>query len=306
MATNLGNTLLIANPAAQNGNSAVAAARATEVLQSFLGEEHFSTVLTESAGQAIDLAAHAAPFDTVLALGGDGVVHEVANGLLTIPSEQRPVLGVIPVGSGNDYARTLGISNSLDRAVCQVLNSQERMMDVGRCNGEYFVETLSFGLDAAIALDTVERRKRSQRTGTLLYATSGIDQLLHHLVEHRFEARLDGGESVEGSMFLFAVQIGPTYGSGFRICPDAQPDDGLLDLCVAQPPLAVPRAVYLFLMAKNGLHTRFKQVAFRRVSSLDVRFESCPAAQIDGEPLAGSHFLIEAVPQALRVLVPVR
>ncbi|MEG0301880.1 MAG: diacylglycerol kinase family lipid kinase [Gordonibacter sp.] len=304
MAIHEGRTLLIANPAAQNGNGAAAAARAAETLRASMGDEHFSLVLTESGRQAIGLASQAGDFDTVLALGGDGIVHEVANGLMMLSGEDRPVLGVIPVGSGNDYARTLGISATLDRAVQQVLEGRPRAMDVGRCNGEHFVETLSFGLDAAIALDTVERRKRSRLTGTLLYAASGLDQLLHHLVEYRFEARFDGDEPVQGSMFLFAVQIGPTYGSGFRICPDAQPDDGLFDLCIARPPLSVLRATYIFLMAKSGWHTRFQQVEFLRVSSLDVRFDCPLAAQVDGELIVGDRFLIEIVPHALRVLTP--
>lgn len=299
-----GRTLLIANPAAQNGNGAAAAARVGDMLRSSLGDERFSTVLTESAGHAVDLAAHAIDFDTVLALGGDGIVHEVANGLMKMSSEVRPVLGVIPVGSGNDYARTLGVSGSLEHVVRQVLDSRPRAMDIGRCNGEFFVETLSFGLDAAIALDTIERRKRSRLTGTLLYAASGLNQLLHHLVKYRFEACFDGGEPVRGFMFLFAVQIGPTYGSGFRICPDAQPDDGLFDLCIAKPPLSVPRATYIFLMAKSGWHTRFQQVEFLRAASLDVGFDSPLAAQVDGEPVMGDRFLVDIVPQALRVLSP--
>lgn len=304
MTTNLGRALLVANPAAQNGNGAAAARRAAQMLRASLGDESFSMVLTESAGRAIDLAAQAGCYDTVLALGGDGIVHEVANGLMRLPVEARPALGVIPVGSGNDYARTLGMPGSLDKAVTRVLRAPSSLLDIGRCNGEYFVETLSFGLDASIALDTIERRKRSRLTGFLLYAASGIDQLAHHLVEYRFEARLDCGKLLGGSMFLFAVQIGPTYGGGFRICPAAQPNDGLLDLCIAQPPLSRPRATCIFLMAKNGWHTRVKHVAFHEAASLDLRFDKAPPAQVDGEPITGDRFHIELVPQALRVISP--
>lgn len=94
---------------------------------------------------------------------------------------------------------------------------------MGKCNDRWFLETLSFGLDAAIALDTVERRVRTGKTGTMLYLQSGIDQLLHHMDLRRYTAVLDGGEPVCGESYLFAVQIGQTYGGGFRICPDATP-----------------------------------------------------------------------------------
>lgn len=302
MTTNLGRTLLVANPMAQNGNGAAAARRAAQALRASLGDESFSMAFTESAGRATDLAAQAGSYDTVLALGGDGLVHEVANGLMRLPGEARPALGVIPVGSGNDYARTLGMPESLDEAVRLVLGAPHRLLDIGRCNAEYFVETLSFGLDAAIALDTMKRRRRSRLTGCLLYAASGIDQLAHHLVEYHFEAHLDGGRLLEGSMFLFAVQIGPTYGGGFRICPAAQPSDGLFDLCIAQPPLSLPRATCIFLMAKNGWHARSKQVAFHKAATLDLQFEKSPPVQVDGEPITGERFHVEIVPQALRVL----
>ena len=154
---------------------------------------------------------------------------------------------------GNDYARTLGISaRSVDEAVRQLAGAHPRPFDVGRCNGRHFVETLSFGLDAAIALDTVERRRVTGKTGTALYLESGLDQLLHHRDAHRFAATLDAGQvgaavppadagqvgegpgfertpegaaaaqgaacakagtrTVDGPSYLFAVQIGPTYG----------------------------------------------------------------------------------------------
>ena len=154
--------LLIANPAAQRGNGKEAADTASRMLSEWLSVDTGSLecVFTERPRHAIELAAAASTdrYDVVVALGGDGVVHEVANGLMQLPAEKRPTFGLIPVGSGNDYARTLGISEKLTEALGQLVAGARRIHDVGVCNGEYFVETLSFGLDAAIALDTVERR----------------------------------------------------------------------------------------------------------------------------------------------------
>ena len=240
----------------------------------------------------------------MLALGGDGVIHEVAGGLMRRPAARRPALGVIPVGSGNDYARTLGVSNKVDEACAQLLRAEARLADVGRVNGHWFVETLSFGLDAAIALDTMERRVRTGRTGTVLYMESGIDQLLHHLDLRRYRVSFDGGETVEAESVTFAVQIGPYYGGGFKICPDARIDDGLLDVCVAHPPVGAARALYIFLRAKGGKHVRFKQIELRRCRTLHLEFDEAPPAQMDGELIEGTSFDIAVEPAALNVLVP--
>ena len=302
--THLGKTLLVANPVAQNGNGAAAAQRAGAELRRLLPEGWFDLVMTEYPLHGKRIAGQATGYDSVVALGGDGLIHEVANGLMSIDEGARPALGVLPMGSGNDYARTLGLSFDLEKSLAQLASASPRPFDLGLCNGEFFVETLSFGLDAAIALDTVERRKRTGKTGTQLFLASGIDMLLHQLKEHRFTAIIDGGEPFCGAMLMFAVQIGPTYGGGFRICPDARTDDGLLDLCIAHPPLGIPKAVFMFLLAKNAHHTGFKQLEFRRAATLSLRFDGQPPAQIDGEPVPAEKYDIAVARKALCVLAP--
>lgn len=302
----LGRVLVIANPAARIGRGARAADRAAELLRAALGEDAVSCGLTDGPGHAARLAASAADagFETVVALGGDGVIHEVANGLMRLPRAARPALGIVPVGSGNDYAKTLGMKEDVDAAVAQLLEGAPRPLDVGRVNGVSFVETLSFGLDAAIALDTVERRKRTGRTGALLYLESGIDQLLHHLAPFRAGIALDG-ERVAADLFLMAVQIGPTYGGGFRICPEACPDDGLFDVCLVDAAIGKPKGIVTFLRAKNGGHVRTRHVSFRRAASLEVRVPKGLAIQADGERVAEADaYRIDCAPGALDVIVP--
>lgn len=296
--------LLIANPAAQRGNGAEASRVAADLMREWLGEDAVAVEMTDHAGHAVDIAAAASNdrYDMVIALGGDGVVHEVVNGLMRLPAKARPAFGLVPVGSGNDYARTLGMSESVPDAIVQFLGARELKADVGVCNGEYFAETLSFGLDAAIALDTVERRKRTGQQGTVLYMMSGIDILLHHLEEYRFEAVLDGERSIAGRMLMFAVQNGVTYGGGFRICPEARVDDGALDICYAEAPMSVPVATFKFLSAKNAHHVNFKGIHFERASKIELKFDKRPPCQIDGEPHIADSYSIEVVPSALRVL----
>lgn len=304
-----GRIALIANPAAQNGRGAWAAVEAASLLRARVGDEGFQLLLTERPRHATALAASLDPsVGTVVALGGDGLISEVAAGLMERPVDERPALGVIPVGSGNDYAASLGVPTSIGRAIDCVLAGRTAVVDVGRVNGRYFVETLSFGLDAAIALDTVERRVRTGRTGTRLYLESAVDQLFRHLNIYDFTARLTGGDAaaartVSAAAYLLAVQIGPTYGGHFRICPGAELDDGLLDLCYATPHLGPWKALAVLLAAKGGRHTGNRHIHLDRASRLVLDFAEEPPGQIDGEKIEGTHFEIDCIPRSLTVIV---
>lgn len=300
----LGRTLLIVNPVAQSGRGARAGSVAYGLLQEALGPADVAMRPTEYEGHARDIAAGAADFDTVIALGGDGIIHETVNGLMTIDCDRRPAFGVIPVGSGNDYAKTLAMDHDVPRAIAQLLAARPLRLDVGNCNGEWFAETVSFGLDAAIALDTMERRKKKGRSGTMLYMAAGFDQLINHLDSRSFTLTLDGGRPLSGSMYLLAVQNGPSYGGGFKVCPNASVADGMLDVAVADKPLGRARAALIFLMAKEGHHTRFKDVSFYRARRVQVSFGEPLPAQIDGERLEGTDFNIFVEQRALTVLVP--
>ena len=304
-----GRIALIANPAAQNGRGAWAAVEAASLLRARVGDEGVQLLLTERPRHATALAASLDPsVGTVVALGGDGLISEVAAGLMERPVDERPALGVIPVGSGNDYAASLGVPASIGRAIDCVLAGRTAVVDVGRVNGRYFVETLSFGLDAAIALDTVERRVRTGRTGTRLYLESAVDQLFRHLSIYDFTARLTGGDAaaartVSAAAYLLAVQIGPTYGGHFRICPGAELDDGLLDLCYATPHLGPWKALAVLLAAKGGRHTGNRHIHLDRASRLVLDFAEEPPGQIDGEKIEGTHFEIDCIPRSLTVIV---
>lgn len=294
---------MIANPVAQSGRGLAAAQRVWKLLSDQLGDS-VSLAMTKSAHHAVDLAAGAANFDTVVAIGGDGVIHEVSNGLMALPDDDRPKLGLVPVGSGNDYAHMLGVSSDLRTACGQLLSAEVLDADVGLVNGTFYVETLSFGLDAAIALDTMDRRKRTGKSGTPLYMASGFDQLMHHLDSLSYTVQFDDEEPVSGMSITFAVQLGKYYGGGFNICPDASLTDGLFDICIAHPPVGKLKAAVVFMMAKGGKHRKVKQIETRTASKVRIEFSEEPPAQVDGERIEGRVFDIDVVPHALRVLRP--
>ncbi len=316
----LGRVLLVVNPVAQSGAAAGAAERLKRFLTMYCHREAFDIAQTERPRHATQIAAGARGYDTVIALGGDGVVHEVACGLMQIEKGARPTLGVVPVGSGNDFARTLGLTDVTDVSgtdFSPLLASEAGPIDVLKvtCRShaggmtrewtEYAVQTVSFGLDAAIAIDTHAMRKATGLAGTPLYLASGLKAFGRAYRDFPVHARFDGGVEKRLRTIIFAIQNGPTYGSGFAVCPKADPCDGLLDVCYASGP--VPRAVALpvFLSAKNGRHVHSPHVHLQRASRVDLVFPSATyPIQLDGEQVRATEISVEVIPSALNVLRP--
>ena len=301
----LGRTLLIANPAAHSGKGAAGTDFARHFLSSYSSATRgYEVRLTRGPGDAVGIAASAVGYDTVLALGGDGVIHEVVNGLMRLPKSARPQLGVIPLGSGNDYARTLGMpKNDVEGAFAKLVRGRVRELEVGSVNGVHFMETLSFGLDAAIAIDTTARRAAdTSQEGEALFITSGLKVISQAHQGFPCTAHFDGEDPIDLSTLIFAVQVGPTYGGGFKVCPNADPGDGLLDVCYNVRRPSIPHFLALFGLARWGRHTLTKVVLLRRFRHATVDFAEEPPCQVDGEQLRGTHFEIEVVPRALRVI----
>lgn len=303
----LGKTLVIANPAAHSGAGEKGARFAEDFLRSYAAAtEGFEVVRTSASGDAVGIAECAGAFDSVVALGGDGVIHEVVNGLMRVPEDARPKLGVIPMGSGNDFARTLGMKrNDAEGALAQLVRGHARSCEVGRVNGVHFMQTLSFGLDAAIALDTTKKRAEgTAQEGEELFVRSALRILSSTKSGYRVSAAFDGEPAAELSTVVFAVQVGPTYGGGFRICPNADPADGLLDVCYSVKLPGTPRILGLLGLARFGAHTGSSVVELRRIRHAELRFDDEPPCQVDGEELCGREFTVDVVPAALKVIFP--
>ena len=303
----LGKTLVIANPAAHSGAGEKGARFAEDFLKSFSSAtKGFEVIRTKAPEDAIDMAATASGYDTVLALGGDGIIHEVVNGLMAIHGDIRPQLGIIPMGSGNDYARTLGMKkNDVQGALAQLVRGVARPCDLGLVNGVHFMETLSFGLDAAIANDTtVKRAEGTTQEGEELFIRSAIKILSEAKEGFEVSAAFDEEDPVDLCSIIFAIQVGPTYGGGFRICPEANPSDGYLDTCYNVKLPQLPKLMTLLGLARMGKHTLSKVVRTRRLRHAELHFETEPPCQVDGEMLRGTDFIVDVVPVALDVIFP--
>lgn len=309
-----GRTLLVVNPAARSGAAKAFGDEALTALRE--AGVDVTLVHTDDSRHARELGATAAAqgFATVVALGGDGVIHHVGEGLMDVgvSADERPVFGVIPVGSGNDFARTVNIPVGVEAAVQALLAPTTAVcaLDVVRVNDHHYLETMSFGLDAAIAIGTEERRLRTGETGLKLYFMTGVDEIVHRMFSYGYRATLEGPdgsrEELSGTCKLFAVQNGRTYGGGFPITPDASAEDGLVNICVARGDIGKVRTLITFAKATKGKHVGSPFVEFHTARRVTLAFEDAglgaPVCQFDGEAYQADTYEFEVIPRALRVL----
>jgi len=272
--------VLIGNPAAGRGRGARRLA-AAEVLARARGVA--CTVRpTRHPGEAEGFAreAAAAGATLVVALGGDGTVRDVAAGLVGV-GEAGPALGIVPVGTGNDLARSLLLPFDVPGAVAVALGPDERLLDVWGWNGVPFVNVAGVGLDAAVAR-VVNTRFRRLR-GPLPYVAG----LLSVLPGFRpFALRVAGPEGEwTGQAWLAALGNGRYYGGGMCIAPGALTDDGLLEVVVVGD---VSRGELLrqFPGLFAGRHVRHPRVGVLRLSECRVEAVA-PGPTLDGELLDG-------------------
>jgi diacylglycerol kinase (ATP) len=257
---------------------------------------------TTGPGHATALArAVKAGVERVIAVGGDGTVHEVANGLMSRDAESRPPLGVVPVGTGNDFAKmTFTARLAPAAAVAALAAGVTRRFDVGEAWGEYFVNSLGVGLDADVA-----RRVNQYKhwPGALGYVVAALQAVMHRRAL-RLHMDVDG-DSWSQPTTVLEIGIGPCAGGVFYLVPDARPDDGLLDVCT------VGAFGWRFLLTRaplvlRGKHTQLKEVRMARGRRVRVKSDDGPlTAHLDGELRAPGHDSLEALvhPAALPVLV---
>jgi len=291
--------LLIVNPEARHGETG----QLVPVIEQLLQSAEFDLTLTAYMGHAAEIARDAQGYDVLVAVGGDGTVHEVLNGIMARPEGDRPVLGLIPTGSGNDTRRTVGVPEDIAEATLALISGRRRRFDIGRCNGMYFNNSFAAGLDARVTAKAVEYKATTRRAGLWLYFTALVHVLLNELYPHHVRISWDGAEPVEDDMLALATTIGPTYGGGFRITPDALPDDGLLEVCLIDP-LSLPQALVRLPFVVVGKHTGMKVVRMSRHRSVVIESDEPIPAQIDGEVMVGNRFEVEVLPLAIECVVP--
>lgn len=258
---------------------------------------------TERPGHASELAREWAAtngLSAVVAVGGDGTVHEAANGLAgtTMP------FGFIPAGSGNDFARSMQIPSDWQGALERVLKLESRPIDVGAINGKLFAISAGIGFDGEVARLTnrswYKRWLNRLGVGSLSYVVT----VLRLLVTYRpcdVELDIDGRKLSARNVWLLAVANMPYYGGGMKICPDAKYDDGILHMCLVEN---IGRLSFLrfFPLVFRGTHVAHPSVKLLSGRHMTVAGASPMTIHTDGEYGGETPATVDIVPRRLFVL----
>src|SRR5512140_2586406 len=262
----------------------------------------YPTHATEIARQAAEQG-----YERVIAMGGDGTVHEVVNGIMQVPPERRPVLGVVPVGSGNDFAHVLGVPLQPDRALACALSGAPCSIDLGVMTDEhgrkeYFDNTLGIGFDAVV---TIRSHRLPVVRGFLMYLTAVIQTIILNHDPALMQMETDG-KKWEQSNLLLTMCNGPREGGGFMIAPEAKIDDGVLHYAMIKK---VSRLMMFRLIPEvmKGTHGRFKQVTMGSCKRMSVASDRPMYIHTDGEIYSGfgtdvRKVTFEVLPNALKVV----
>jgi len=273
------NVKVILNPYA---NRWKAQQRDTE-LKSALNAAGFAydLVSTEAPKHAITLAETAVSqgYDAVIAAGGDGTISEVVNGLLRAAGEGDPLpLGILPMGSANDFSDLLGLPHDLTAAARLIATGRTRKLDAGRVNNHFFINNSAIGMEPMV---TIKSQKIKHLSGGTRYMAAMLRTLIQ-LRSWHMSIKWDNG-SYTGNCILLSMCNGPRTG-GFPMAPGAELDDGLLDFVFA-PDMPKLMLVQVLVKLIKGTHITHPLVTFARTTRLTVECEQGLPLHADGEIL---------------------
>lgn len=275
----------------------------------------FDTVFTGFRFHAVELAERAIVEDgyrNIIAVGGDGTVHEVANGILRqrqVPSDQVR-MGVIPVGTGNDWIRSYAIPREYQSAVDVIASGKEFVQDVikvkyqgrqGNQEERYCVNICGMGLDAAVNLEVCQMKDKG-RNGKLAY----MGQLVKSVFAYRscdMAVEVDESKVADGRIMSISVGIGQFNGSGMWQLPNSVADDGLLDVTVIEN-MSVPHIAMVVGRLFDGKIYSVKKVHNYKGRHVVISSAQTREMEIDGEPLGTTPVELSLEDRRLKIIVP--
>jgi len=276
------------------GNDAL---RAAITQQAALGHT-IEVRVTSEKGDARRFVAETGEVDLLIAAGGDGTLNEVVHGLMELSTTARPPLGVVPLGTANDFATGCGIPHDPEEALALCMEGKATSIDVGKANEHWFLNAASIGFGAEITATTPPELK--QLLGPAAYAVMGAILAMN---VHHYRGRLTlPDREITGSGPVAVVGNGRQAGGGLQVTPRARVDDGLLDVFTVRdiPPLALLTAAReLQELSPDGEYINYWQTPWA-----EVHTEEAIPVNLDGEPMEFSSVRYEAVPRAIRFIVP--
>ncbi|MFI6909036.1 diacylglycerol kinase [Nonomuraea sp. NPDC050394] len=289
---------LLVNPAARGGRTVRLLEPVVRRLRD--GGADVSVIVGDGAADALARACTAAAErpDALVAFGGDGLVHLAVQ---AVAGTGVP-LGIIPAGTGNDIAAAFGLPRKDPLAAADVVlrmrsrRADAAWIDAGDGVGEWFAGVVCCGFDSRV---NERANRRTWPPGMAKYLVALVEEL-RAFRPIPFRVTLDGGEVIEREAMLVSVANTSSYGAGMRVCPDARPDDGLLDVMVLR---AVPKGEFLrvFPGVYRGTHVRHPAVSIHRVRTVTLEAPDV-VAYADGERVGPAPVTCRIEPGALHIL----
>ena len=254
--------------------------------------------VTREKGDARRFVSEGGTADLVIAAGGDGTLNAVVHGLMDLSEDLRPILGIVPLGTANDFATGCGIPNDVGKALALCMKSEAVPIDVGKANDHWFINAASSGFGAEITATTSPELKRlfGPAAYTIMGAILAIN--LHH-----YQGKLIlPGREINGSGPVAIVGNGRQTGGGLQVAPRARIDDGLLDVLVIRQ--ISPTALLAAARELQQLPTDGEYISYWQTPWLEVHPEEPLPVNLDGEPLSFTKVRYEAEPKAIQLIVP--
>ena len=291
------NWVLILNPIAGNGFVKKYEDTIKEKLNEF--GVNADLVYTQKKGHASQIAEEYAKkgYKHIISVGGDGTLNEVVRPLV---NNKDVIVGIIPAGTGNDFIQILGFPNRFEEEHWGIFFQQNtKDLDVGTCNGNYFLNGMGLGFDAEVAAQNYEGEDMVKKGGKDKYIRHILKTLLF-FKEKRMKFLSDNGNGYT-DCFINTTSIGRRFAGGFFLTPEAIANDGLLDVCSIEK-LSLFQRFKLLPMVPKGTHIKDKNVSYYKTANLDLQFSEKVPYHLDGELFFDQKFDIGILPGALRMI----
>lgn len=268
------------------------------VMEDVVGFFEIRATLGKGGAESISREAVVNGFDTVIACGGDGTVNETATPLVGTDV----ALGILPFGSGNGLARTMGIPFEIDAAMKVVRSRKTRLIDVGMVCERYFFATAGFGFDAHLSKKYNEGAYSSITRGLLPYFPLALKEFYRYRPEEVL-IKIENNQ-MKVTPFILTVANVDRYGGDAVISPGASPDDGLLDLCIV-PKVGITNSYSLAKKLLSGEIDKLKGYKCIRAQNIEIYRVKSSVIHVDGEPFEWQgNILIKVLHKKLKLFVP--
>ena len=303
-------TVLILNPASASGRTGRNERSIVEQIEARLGGVERHRTGSPGEARALAHAATVAGARRLLVGGGDGTLNEIVDGVMAAPGQRRPTLGLLPLGSGGDFARSLGLPRELGPALEVIEVGHSRRVDLGRleyCDTDGSPRARCFANEASAGLSgaTIGFVGRfAKRLGARLgFAAGAVAAIATHRPEP-MSIEIDGRIAYEGPVSMVVAANGGWFGAGMRVAPGARPDDGDLEVVLVRG-LSVPRLLVNLPSLLSGRHGAHPSVSFYAARSVRVVPKQAPSLiDLDGEAVGLLPMRAEVLPGKLDFFAP--